>query len=68
MREETENVFAYILHRDRSLLELLDSNYTFLNERLASWYGIKGVKGSHMRLVQLPAQACAAASSRRERC
>jgi hypothetical protein len=54
MREETENVFAYILREDRSLLELLDSDYTFVNERLARHYGIANVSGPEMRRVTLP--------------
>ena len=53
MRQETENVFAYILREDRSLLELLDSDYTFLNERLAQHYGIPNVTGQKMRRVTL---------------
>ena len=40
MRQETEKAFDYILREDRSLLELLDSDYTFLNERLARHYGL----------------------------
>ena len=43
MRQETESVFDYILREDRSLLELLDSNYTFVNERLARHYGLTNV-------------------------
>ena len=54
MRLETERTFAYVLHQDRSLLELLDSDYTFLNERLARHYGITNVSGDEMRLVELP--------------
>lgn len=54
MRDETEMLFTHILREDRSLLELLDCNYTFLNERLAKHYGIDGVRGNEMRLVQLP--------------
>jgi hypothetical protein len=54
MRSETEDVFSYVLREDRSLLELLDSDYTFLNERLARLYGITNVVGSEMRLVHLP--------------
>ena len=54
MRQETENVFAYIVREDRSLLELLDSDYTFLNERLAQHYGIPDVTGQKMRRVTLP--------------
>lgn len=54
MRRETEMVFEHVLRKDRSLLELLDSDYTFLNEKLATHYGIEGVKGDEMRLVPLP--------------
>jgi mono/diheme cytochrome c family protein len=54
MRRETEMVFEHILRDNRSLLELIDSDYTFLNERLAKHYGIDGVKGDEMRLVKLP--------------
>jgi hypothetical protein len=54
MRRETESFFAHIVREDRSVLELLDSNYTFLNERLAKHYGIEGVDGDEMRLVELP--------------
>ncbi len=54
MREETEDVFGYVVHEDRSLLELIDSDYTFLNERLAHQYGITNVTGKEMRRVTLP--------------
>jgi hypothetical protein len=54
MRRETEMCFEHVLRNDRSLLELLDSNYTFLNERLAKHYGIEDVTGDRMRLVTLP--------------
>jgi mono/diheme cytochrome c family protein len=54
MRSETEDVFGYVLREDRSLLELLDSDYTFLNQRLARLYGITNVMGGDMRLVHLP--------------
>jgi hypothetical protein len=54
MRGETEAVFAHIMREDRSVLELLDSDYTFLNSRLARHYGIEGVTGSEMRKVTLP--------------
>ena len=46
MRQETEQYFAYILRNNRSVLELLDSDYTFVNEALARHYGIEGVKGT----------------------
>jgi len=54
MRGETEAVFGYIIRQDRSVLELVDSNYTFLNAKLAATYGIPGVKGEHLQLVSLP--------------
>jgi hypothetical protein len=54
MRRETEMLFEHVVRNDRSLLELLDSDYTFLNERLARHYGIEGVQGDEMRLVTLP--------------
>lgn len=59
MREETEKTFDYIVREDRSLLELLDSDYTFLNERLAQHYGLTNlnVTGDEMILVKLPADS-----------
>jgi len=54
MQHESEMTFAYVLKEDRSMLELIDSHYTFLNEELAKHYGIPDVKGKEMRLVQLP--------------
>ena len=54
MRSETESVFAYLLREDRSLLELLDSDYTFVNEPLARHYGLTNVFGAEMRRVTLP--------------
>jgi hypothetical protein len=54
MEKETELYFGYVIHEDRSLLELIESNYTFLNETLAKHYGIAGVTGKQMRKVDLP--------------
>lgn len=54
MRDETEMHFAHLVQEDRSLLELIDCDYAFLNERLAKHYGIEGVEGSEMRQVRLP--------------
>ena len=59
MRRETELLFEHIVKHDRPLLELLDSDYTFLNEPLARHYQIEGVsdnevQGNDMRLVPLP--------------
>ena len=53
MRQETEQYFAYILRNNRSVLELLDSDYTFVNEALARHYGIEGVTGDEFRRVAL---------------
>lgn len=53
MRNETECFFGHILRNNRSVLELLDSNYTFVNERLARHYGIDGVTGNEFRQVTL---------------
>jgi hypothetical protein len=54
MRRETEMFFEHLLRENRTVLDLLDSDYTFLNERLAKHYGIEGVKGEQMRRVDLP--------------
>ncbi len=53
MQQETESFFAYIVREDRSVNELIESDYTFLNERLAKLYGIPDVSGSEMRRVEL---------------
>jgi mono/diheme cytochrome c family protein len=52
-RKETELFFGYILRDDRSTLELLSADYTFVDERLARNYGIKGVYGPQFRRVKL---------------
>src|SRR5437867_876900 len=52
-RRETEMLFGYILRNDRSGLELLSAEYTFVNERLAKHYGIPGVYGERFRQVKL---------------
>jgi mono/diheme cytochrome c family protein len=54
-RRETELFFESIKQEDRSVLDLLGANYTFVNERLASHYGIPNIYGSHFRRVALPA-------------
>jgi hypothetical protein len=51
--EELALVFAKILREQRSLLELIDADYTFVNEDLAALYGIKGVQDRPMREVKL---------------
>jgi hypothetical protein len=55
MRRETELLFDNIIHEDRSLLELLTANYTFVNERLALHYKIPGILGNRFRRVELMA-------------
>jgi hypothetical protein len=52
-RKETELFFESILREDRSVLDLLNADYTFVNERLALHYGIPNVYGGHFRRVQL---------------
>jgi hypothetical protein len=53
-QRETELFFDSVVRENRSVLELLTANYTFLNERLAGHYGIPNVQGSHFRRVTLP--------------
>ena len=53
-RRETEQFFGYILRNNRSALELLSADYTFLDERLAKHYGIPGVYGPQFRRVKIP--------------
>jgi hypothetical protein len=55
LRRETELFFASIVREDRSALDLLDADYTFVNERVARHYGIPNIKGSHFRRVHLAA-------------
>ena len=54
MRHETELFFSNLVQEDRSLLELYDADYTFVNERLARHYGIPNVAGNHFRQVPYP--------------
>ncbi len=51
MRRETELLFDHLVREDRSALELLTAEYTFVNERLARHYGIPDVLGSSFRRV-----------------
>lgn len=53
MKAETEMFFDAILRENRSVWELVDSDFTFVNERLAKHYGIPGVHGPEMRRVRL---------------
>ncbi|MBO0799017.1 MAG: DUF1592 domain-containing protein, partial [Blastocatellia bacterium] len=52
-RRETELFFESILRENRSIFDLIDANYTFLNQRLAEHYDIKGIYGSQFRRVTL---------------
>ena len=56
-QRETEMLFESILHEDRSVLDLLDADYTFVNERLAKHYGIPNVYGPNFRRVAVPNDA-----------
>ena len=53
MREETVLFFDAIVREDRSVLDVIAADYTFVNERLAAHYKIEGVKGPQMRRVKL---------------
>jgi hypothetical protein len=53
LRRETELFFESIVREDRSTLDLLNANYTFLNDRLARHYGVPNINGSHFRRVTL---------------
>jgi len=53
-RTETEMFFKSVIREDRSALDLLRADYTFLNERLARHYGIAHIKGTRFRRVTLP--------------
>ncbi len=54
MQRETVMFVSSVIHEDRPVTELIDSNYTFLNDKLAKIYGIPDIKGSDMRRVILP--------------
>jgi hypothetical protein len=56
-KRETEMLFESIMREDRSLLTLLDADYTFVDERLAQHYGIPNIHGSYFRRVTLPADS-----------
>ena len=54
MRQETEMLFSEIFHENRSVMDLLKADHTYLNERLAKHYGIPYIYGQHFRRVSLP--------------
>jgi hypothetical protein len=53
-KRETQMFFEYILRTDRSIVDVLDADYTFVDDRLARHYGIPNIKGSAFRRVMLP--------------
>ena len=53
MVRETELYFEHIAREDRSVLEFIDSNWTFLNNRMATHYGVRGVMGPEFQKVTL---------------
>ena len=52
-QQETELFLANMIKEDRSILDLINADYTFVNERLAEYYGIEGVEGGYFRRVSL---------------
>jgi Protein of unknown function (DUF1592)/Protein of unknown function (DUF1588)/Protein of unknown function (DUF1585)/Protein of unknown function (DUF1587)/Protein of unknown function (DUF1595)/Planctomycete cytochrome C len=54
MVRESEMFFEAIVREDRSILDLLDADFSFVNEKLAQHYGLTGVKGKEFRRVKLP--------------
>jgi hypothetical protein len=56
-QRETELLFRAIMREDRSIVDLLDADFTFVDERLARHYGIPGIRGSRTRRVELPADS-----------
>ena len=54
MQRETELFISSVFRENRSVLDLLNANYTFLNERLARHYGVPNIKGSYFRRVTFP--------------
>ncbi|MBZ5675013.1 MAG: DUF1592 domain-containing protein [Acidobacteriia bacterium] len=53
LRREMELFVDSVFHEDRSVVDLLSANYTFVNERLAAHYGIENIRGDHFRRVTL---------------
>ena len=56
-QRETELLFRTIMREDRSIIDLLDADFTFADERLARHYGIAGIRGSRTRRIQLEANS-----------
>jgi hypothetical protein len=55
MQRETELLFRAVLQEDRSVIDFLDADFTFVDERLARHYGLPDIRGERMRRVTLPA-------------
>ncbi|HEU4780389.1 MAG TPA: DUF1592 domain-containing protein [Steroidobacteraceae bacterium] len=55
MRRETEMFFGHVVSEDRPVTDLIDSNYIFVNDKLALLYGLPDITGPEMRKVTLPA-------------
>ncbi len=53
MKKESQMFFSHILYENRNVIEFLNADYTFLNEKLARFYGINGVKGDKYQKVSL---------------
>jgi hypothetical protein len=53
MQKETELLFEMIMREDRSVIDFIDADYTYINQRLAQHYGIPGVKGEEFQRVSL---------------
>ncbi len=54
LRTETELLFSSVVREDRSVVDLLDADYTYVDERLAEHYGLPNIRGSRFRRVELP--------------
>lgn len=54
MQRETELFFEEVVREDRSILDFIDARHTYVNERLAKFYGMEGVEGDYYRRVDLP--------------
>jgi len=57
MKQETTLFFDSIMREDRSVMDLLNADYTFVNERLARHYGIPNIYGSQFRRIRVPGDA-----------
>lgn len=56
MQRETTEFFAHLVRDDRSIRDMIDGDYSFLNERLAKFYGVPGVSGAQFREVKVAQQ------------